>query len=201
MSDFSSVGFYRSTIVTAVAAVLLGALMLAPPTYASDTQNLWQSLQSGGHVVLIRHAIAPGTGDPDTFDVNDCSTQRVLSQEGHQQSDRIGTLFRDNGIQSAQVYSSQWCRCLETARGLSLGAVQEMTALNSFFQNRGMQGPQTQALRKWLREAPLTQPTVLVTHQVNITALTGHYPQSGELIFLRVEESGDVVQIGTIQTR
>jgi len=194
MSDFSSVGFYRSTIVTAVAAVLLGALMLAPPTYASDTQNLWQSLQSGGHVVLIRHAIAPGTGDPDTFDVNDCSTQ-------HQQSDRIGTLFRDNGIQSAQVYSSQWCRCLETARGLSLGAVQEMTALNSFFQNRGMQGPQTQALREWLREAPLTQPTVLVTHQVNITALTGHYPQSGELIFLRVEESGDVVQIGTIQTR
>jgi phosphohistidine phosphatase SixA len=201
MSNFSIFLFCHRTIIRAVAAVLLGALMSASPAYASGDQDLWQSLRSGGHVVLIRHAIAPGTGDPDTFDVNDCSTQRVLSQEGHQQSDRIGTLFRDNGIQAAQVYSSQWCRCLETARGLSLGAVQEMSALNSFFQNRGMQGPQTQALREWLRKAPLTQPTVLVTHQVNITALTGYYPQSGELIFLRVEESGDVVQIGTIQTR
>ncbi len=90
---------------------------------------------------------------------------------------------------------------MEPAGDRALGGVQEMPALKSFLQNRGMQGPQTQALREWLREEPLTQPTILVTHQVNITALTGHYPQSGELIFLRVEDSGDVVQIGTIQTR
>ena len=107
MSNSSIFLFCRWTIVRAVVVVLLGVLMLASPAYASGDQDLWQSLRSGGHVVLIRHAIAPGTGDPDTFDVNDCSTQRVLSQEGHQQSDRIGTLFRDNGIQAAQVYSSQ----------------------------------------------------------------------------------------------
>ena len=191
----------RARVALLFAVMMIGLVGVTSPVAANQTGDLWQALRSGGHVVLMRHALAPGTGDPDIFTLGDCSTQRVLSQEGHEQAARIGDLFRANGIQDAQILSSQWCRCLETARGLALGSVQELPPLNSFFQDRGNRDRQTQQLADWLRTADLIQPTVLVTHQVNITALTGLYPQSGEMFFLRVEDTGDLVPIGSIQTR
>ena len=102
--------------------VLLASIALISAAYAfadgaEDRQTmLWQALASGGHVALIRHAEAPGIGDPAEFDLDDCSTQRNLSEQGRAQAKAIGDRFRANGISVAQVQSSQWCRCLETAQ-------------------------------------------------------------------------------------
>ena len=87
----------------------------------TDEAGLWAALRDGGHVALIRHALAPGTGDPAGFRVDDCATQRNLSPAGRAQARAIGERFRANGIDTAALFSSQWCRCLDTARELALG--------------------------------------------------------------------------------
>ena len=161
----------------------------------------WAALKSSGHVALLRHAIAPGTGDPEEFDVKDCATQRNLSAEGRLQAKRIGDRLRANGIDRPAVFSSQWCRCLETARLLSLGPVTELTALNSFFRDFEQRESRTVALTTWIKERDLRYPVILVTHQVNITALTGVYPSSGELIIVRRSENGKLKVFDTIETR
>jgi broad specificity phosphatase PhoE len=81
----------------------------------ADDATLWRALASKGHFALLRHAIAPGTGDPPGFTLGDCDTQRNLSAEGRAQAERIGARLRENGIAAARVLSSQWCRCLDTA--------------------------------------------------------------------------------------
>ena len=166
--------------------------------YANDV-TVWDSLKSGNHFALLRHAIAPGTGDPSNFVVDECSTQRNLSSEGRNQARAIGDLFRINGINKAKVFSSQWCRCLETATLLSVGSVQELPALNSFFRKYDRQQLQTQMLKKWLAQQDLTVPTLLVTHQVNITALTNVYPSSGEMVVVKRSESGELIVAGRHQ--
>jgi len=166
----------------------------------SDDTDLWNSLKSGDHFVLIRHALAPGFGDPGTVDLNDCSTQRNLSDEGRDQARNIGNLFRNNGISKASVITSQWCRCRETADLLGLGTVIDMTALNSFFQRSQNRAPQLREFEQWLRIADLSIPTVLVTHQVFITAVTDYVPSSGEMVFVRRNASNDLRVVGTIDT-
>lgn len=151
---------------------------------------LWKALAGGGHVALLRHALAPGTGDPEHFDLDDCATQRNLSAAGRDQARRIGQRFRDHGIRQAAVHSSQWCRCLETARLLALGPVAPLPALNSFFRDRRREPAQTAQLRAFIRASAGPLPLVLVGHQVNITALTGLFPASGEIIVLRPEGDG-----------
>ena len=149
---------------------------------------------------MLRHAIAPGNGDPPEFRLGDCQTQRNLSAQGRDQATRIGELFHSHGMQTAQIFSSQWCRCLETARLLRLGPVEERPFLNSFFNDYARREPQTSMLREWLDQQALSEPIVLVTHQVNITALTGVYPGSGELVIVRRSETGDLTVVGTIET-
>lgn len=157
----------------------------------------WAALRSGQAVVLLRHALAPGTGDPEDMRIGDCSTQRNLSAEGRLQAQRIGALFRENQIEKAEVYSSQWCRCLDTATLLGLGPVTQQPLLNSFFDKPGKKQPQTEALKEWLRRRPRSSvPLVLVTHQVNITGLTNIVPGSGELVFTSVSDGGDISVIG-----
>jgi phosphohistidine phosphatase SixA len=170
------------------------------PAVASETGAIWQALRSGGHVALLRHAVAPGTGDPPGFVLDDCGTQRNLSAAGREQARRIGQLFRANGIGEAKIFSSQWCRCLETAQLLQLGAVRELPALNSFFNNFQNRDRQTSQVRAWLAEQNLAQPLLLVTHQVNITDLTGVYPSSGELVVIRHEGEGRLSVVGTLET-
>ena len=162
---------------------------------------LWDALSSGSHVALLRHALAPGTGDPPEFQLGKCKTQRNLSDEGREQARKIGDLFRENGITEALIFSSQWCRCLETAKLLNLGPVEELAVLNSFFQHYEHRDPQTKMLREWLGVQEVELPIVLVTHQVNITALTGIYPDSGELVIVHRSNTGNVTVIGTIETR
>lgn len=186
-----------ATIVSKGLAAVVG--LCAGVANAADDAAAWNALLSGGHVVMMRHAIAPGTGDPDSFRLGECATQRNLSAQGREQAMRIGRRLRENGVTSARVYSSQWCRTLETAKLLGFGPVTELPPLNSFFE-RGDRGEQTQALRQWLAKQNLEQPVVLVTHQVNITAASGVFPASGEMVVLRRAEHGVLKVVGTIRT-
>lgn len=179
-------------------AAMAMLICFASASQGSDSA-LWQAAKTPGHFVLIRHALAPGTGDPPQFRIGDCTTQRNLSAEGRAQAQRIGDRFRQHGIDAASVHSSQWCRCLDTARLLNLGSVQPNERLNSFFSDRTQASPQTTRLRDWLSKQPLTAPLVLVTHQVNITELTGVYPGSGEVVIARRRPGGELEVVGTIK--
>lgn len=166
----------------------------------ADDRNAWSAINTENHFVIMRHALAPGTGDPANFKIGDCATQRNLSEAGRQQARRIGNRLRTQGIDKAQVYTSQWCRCNETAELLALGPVKALPALNSFFQNFERETEQTQKLKAWLDKQSLKTPLVLVTHQVNITALTDVFPASGEMIVVRRSGIGEYKVVGRIQT-
>ena len=168
---------------------------------ADEAQEaLWTALRAGDAVALIRHALAPGTGDPAGFKLEDCATQRNLSEEGRRQARRIGAAFRENGITSARVLSSRWCRCLETARLLELGPVEPFPPLDSFFNQPGRGPAQTAALRELLNRPHDGSPRVLVTHQVNITGLTGVVPRSGEMIVVQPTADGDMRVMGRLES-
>ncbi|MBS0124559.1 histidine phosphatase family protein [Aestuariicoccus sp. KMU-90] len=139
----------------------------------------------------MRHAVAPGTGDPAGFDVTDCATQRNLDDRGRAQARAIGQAFRDRGIPFDTVLSSQWCRCAETAELLGLGAVQPVPAFNSFFADFSDREDRTaQALD--LIDG-LSGRAMIVTHQVNISALTGRSTRSGEVLVVR--RAGDTLEV------
>ncbi len=172
--------------------VLLLAIGSIQPSLASDTQMGWERLSVPGTVAIMRHAIAPGTGDPDDFRIGDCATQRNLDERGRDQARRIGAAVRAAGVEVDRILSSQWCRCLETAKLLDLGAIEELANLNSFFADRSTESEQTEDLRAFLRTLTGEETVFLVTHQVNITALTGVYPASGEVILFSIEPGGTV---------
>jgi phosphohistidine phosphatase SixA len=171
----------------------LGAVAFAK---AQASDSFWADLKSGKAIALLRHAAAPGTGDPPGFKLGDCSTQRNLSDAGRAQSRAIGDVLRANGITSAAVYSSQWCRCLETARLLGLGEVRSLDLLNSFFKESSGGPERSAALLAWLREQRFAGPAIFVTHQVNITGLTGETLGSGEMIIARIRADSPLEIIG-----
>jgi phosphohistidine phosphatase SixA len=149
--------------------------------------------------MLFRHALAPGTGDPANFRLDDCTTQRNLSAEGRQQAIRMGEALRQQGIVVSRVLSSQWCRCLETARLMNVGAVESFPVLNSFFQNRSTEDTQTEQLRQFIlenRENPGV--VILVTHQVNIAALSDIVPESGAAVVMRASELDQIELVGQV---
>ncbi|MEY4724081.1 MAG: hypothetical protein RL043_230 [Pseudomonadota bacterium] len=161
-----------------------------------DQASLVRAMKTPGAVVMIRHAqTEPGLGDPENFRLSDCSTQRNLSQDGRQQSVRLGQWFSRQGLQPQRVLSSQWCRCLETARLAfsSQAAVQPFPALNSFFQGHGDRQAQLREARAHAA-ARLQRAErgfeVWVTHQVTISALTGVYLAMGELVVAMPDRSG-----------
>ena len=156
-------------------------MLLALPISAEPA---WESWRVGKALLLMRHTLAPGTGDPAGFVLEDCSSQRNLNNEGRQQAKRWGQLLREKYSSDITVYSSQWCRCLETAQLLQLSQPLALPALNSFFDGRGDAAKQTKALLQQFSITQTAQPTVLVTHQVNFTALTGIFPRSGEAAIL-----------------
>jgi phosphohistidine phosphatase SixA len=148
-------------------------------------------LTQPGHVLLLRHANAPGVGDPTGMTLSDCSTQRNLDDRGRAQARELGQRLREAGITRARIYTSQWCRCRETARLLDIGSVHELPALNSTFSRPESKASQIQALRAFIDQLPRDgQPVVFVTHQITITALTGYYPDSGEGLILKLNPDG-----------
>jgi phosphohistidine phosphatase SixA len=159
----------------------------------------FERLKSGNHFAIMRHAIAPGFGDPAEFELRNCATQRNISQDGIEQAKRIGDRFRENGIAEASVYTSQWCRCIDTATLLDIGVPEEFSAMNSFFAAPERKEIQDKELRDWLATADLSQPLVLVAHQVNITARVEVFPGSGEIIVVERMESGELEVADRIQ--
>ncbi len=174
------------------------AMSLAMPLMAGQAESAWQALQQPGHAALMRHARAPGTGDPARFELGDCSTQRNLDARGRDQARRLGELFRAHGISERTVYTSPWCRCSETAELLGIGAVEPLKGLSSFFGDHYAEDDIMPALRRFLRTRDLDPAPVLVTHQVNITALTGVFPSEGEIVVINVSDDGAVEVKGRI---
>lgn len=134
--------------------------------------------QMGAEVLFLRHALAPGTGDPAGFRLEDCATQRNLSEEGRVQARDLGGAIRAAEVPVVQVLTSQWCRARETAVLLDLGPVVEEPGLNSFFGEPEQRGPVLERLNERLMDLP-EGITVMVTHQVVITAITGQTVGSG----------------------
>lgn len=189
----------RLLTFTTVMVAFIGLWSTPPSPTASAEPAGWAALRDGKAFVIMRHALAPGTGDPADFDVDDCATQRNLSNQGRQQARKTGELFRKAGIETADVWTSAWCRCRDTAQLLALGNVRTLEPLNSFFRQRDRREPQTRALQDWIKARTSTEPLVLVSHQVNITALTGIFPASGELVFVEPVPGGSFNVIGRTQ--
>ncbi len=164
------------------------AAWASAPLFATEA-DLWQRLQSGGYVLLIRHAATdPGIGDPPGFRLAVCSTQRNLSEQGRRDARALGAAFRERGIPLGAVLSSRWCRCLDTAR-LAFGRVEEAPMLDSMFSDGDA------AKRAKLREVlervnafgarQSKTNLVLVTHDVNIRALVSELVAPGEIVVTR----------------
>ncbi len=182
------------TVVLSLCAATMALLCGTASAQTSDNEKAWAALKVPGTIVLFRHAIAPGGGDPAGFDINDCKTQRNLDEQGRAQALRIGEGFRKHAIKVDAVLTSQWCRTRETAQIAFPNQQQDAPAFNSFIRNTTDQKlGQTAEARKLLMAWRGAGVLVVVTHQVNITALTDIYPDSGEGIILH--KQGDKLKV------
>ncbi len=173
---------------------LLACFFLAASQFSHA--GLKEDLETGPYVLMMRHADAPGYSDPDGYNLNDCSTQRNLGEAGKTQAKMIGQWLKTQGLESAQVFSSPWCRCKDTATLLNKGAVIVEPSLGSFFENRGNrqeQTRQTQIKIAELLKASPRKPVIMVTHQVNIQALAGQSLSSGSMVLVKVNPTGQYV--------
>jgi phosphohistidine phosphatase SixA len=173
--------------------LLVIVLLLAAGAARADPA-FWTAARADGTHLLMRHARAPGTGDPAGFQLGDCATQRNLDDQGREQARRIGEAIRAAGISVDLVLSSAWCRASDTAALLGLGPVVPEHSLNSFFADRSNAGRATADLTRRLA-ALAGRKAVLVTHQVNISALTGVYPAAGEILAITVRPDGAGVDL------
>ena len=173
--------------------------VLGGAAWAADAISLAE-LAKPGRVLMLRHANAPGIGDPPNFKLEDCSTQRNLDAAGRAQAQALGRRLAQAGVREARVYSSQWCRCLETARLLNLGPVTSQPGLNSFFARSEQRDTKLAALRSFLAGLPTNgPPVILVTHQVTITAFTGEGVNSGGGSLFKFNGSGAPRLLGAIE--
>lgn len=181
---------------------LVGALALlmvvAGAAQARAEDAAWAALADGGHVVMMRHATAPGIGDPPGFRIDVCETQRNLSAAGREEAQAAGTRLRQRGIRIDRVLTSAWCRCRQTAEAMAVGTPEVEPALNSFFGGQGDGAAQTASARRLAAGWSGPGTLLLVTHQVNITALTGVFPASGEMVVLRPFGGDGVAVVGRI---
>jgi broad specificity phosphatase PhoE len=160
----------------------IALLLMAQAAFADDA--LWQKLKSGGYVILIRHAETdPGVGDPPGFRLNDCKTQRNLNDAGREQAKRLGAAFAKRGIPVAKVMTSRWCRALDTAR-IAFGGAQPWPALDNTFETPQRREPQMSEIRTALAKPVAGGNLVLVTHGVNIHALSGISPGTAEPVVM-----------------
>ena len=146
--------------------------------------SLSEALMSRGTVIMLRHAIAPGIGDPSNFQIDNCTSQRNLDQQGRSQAVQIGEIFKQSGFPQGVIYSSPWCRCLETAELMDLGSVQSFSGLSSFFEGHVDRNETIRALKIKIKKLEIQKqyPTVMVTHQVIISAMTGKTTASGQAV-------------------
>ncbi len=134
------------------------------------------------NVIFLRHALAPGVGDPENFIKEDCSTQRNLNNKGRLQARFIGNYLRSTNLKFSQILTSEWCRCIDTARELNLGQWTTFSGLNSFFQEYQKKDQVMNKLQKKLNSLGYSDLALFVTHQVIISEQTGIVPRSGEMV-------------------
>ena len=169
-------------------SALLGCALSAPALSraqnSKSTDDFWTLLRQGGNILLMRHAqTEPGIGDPPNLQIGDCSTQRNLSEAGREQARRVAAEFQREGVEVDEVRSSAWCRCVDTAE-LAFGSHTVWAPINSFFQ-QGSGERQTRTALAALEQHKAPRNLVLVTHQVNISALTGDFTAMGEILLTR----------------
>lgn len=179
--------------------LLLAIFAAFTPAAAHADDALWSLLKGGGQVILIRHALTtPGVGDPPGFKVDDCATQRNLSDVGRADAVRLGEAFRARGVPVGELLSSPWCRCLETARLAFRQEARVQPALSNLFGRPENEARQIAQLKSLLARKPGTGNTVMVTHGSTILALTGVSPATGELVVLTPEGGGAFKVAGRI---
>ena len=163
--------------------LLIIFISINSPIKADSNQNIINELKRGGNLIFIRHAYAPGGGDPKNFDINDCKTQRNLSNSGREQAKKIGSLFKSNNIYVHKVYSSEWCRCKETAL-IAFNEFETKNFLNYFFSAKFAQNKNSQikSFKKFIKSWDGKKNLVFVTHYVFIYEILDYAPSSGEII-------------------
>lgn len=182
-------------------AVAACALLLAVAAAASAVADeaLWRRLRGGGHVVMIRHGSTDaGVGDPPGFRPGDCRTQRNLNEAGRDEARRIGEAFRTHGVAVGAVLSSEWCRCLDTAR-LAFGRAEPWAPLNSVFERADLETRTTPAVKTRVAALPAGPNVVMVTHNVNIRAVTGVSTAPGEMVVLAPDGRGGFAVVGRLR--
>ena len=163
--------------------LLIIFISLTTPIKADLNKNLMNQLLDGNNLIFIRHAYAPGSGDPDNFNLNDCSTQRNLSEEGKKQAKKIGEFFTNNNIKINKVFSSEWCRCKETAE-IAFGGYSTKNFLNSFYSSKYAKNKkkQIEELENYVQQLKSSKNLVFVTHYVLISEVLNYAPSSGEIV-------------------
>jgi phosphohistidine phosphatase SixA len=186
-----------------VAALLVAVIFstLFPQQVVARDLAIWDKLQGTnprGYVLLMRHALAPGVGDPENFKLGDCSSQRNLSDEGRQNAREIGEWLKRRDVPILRVESSRWCRARETAELLGIGKVRANKNLDSLFEDADPIGdPQTANIRKRIVDHRQTRGLlVMVGHFVNVSALTGVGLESGEGVLVRANSRGEIKVVG-----
>ncbi len=163
--------------------LLIIFISINSPIKADSEQNLFKELKKGGKLIFIRHAYAPGSGDPNNFDINKCKTQRNLNSTGRDQAKKIGEFFRKNNIQIDKVYSSEWCRCKETAL-IAFNKFEIKNFLNSFFSSKFAKNKdrQIKELETFIKNWNSKKNLIFVTHYVVIFESLDYSPSSGEIV-------------------
>ena len=158
-------------------------ISLTTPIKADLNKKLIKQLESGEKLIFIRHAYAPGNGDPDNFNLNDCSTQRNLSIDGRKQAQYIGEFFIRNKIEIDKVLSSEWCRCKETAK-IAFKNFSTNSFLNSFYSSKYAKNKdnQVEALNNYVKKFNSDKNLIFVTHYVLISEVLNYSPSSGEIV-------------------
>jgi phosphohistidine phosphatase SixA len=187
----------RSTLLR---GLLVGAALGCGPAHADET--LWRLLQSGGQVVLVRHALTdPGVGDPPGMRLEECATQRNLGEPGRREAQRLGEALRDRRIPVAGLLSSPWCRCLETARLVFGQPAEVQTALGNLFGRPEREAQQVAELKKLVQRAPVGGNVFMVTHGSTTLALTGVSPATSEMVILTPQALGGFRVAGRLSVR
>ena len=150
---------------------------------ADLNQNLIKEFKQGGKLIFIRHAYAPGSGDPNNFNLNDCSTQRNLNNQGREQAKYIGKFFKENKIKIDKVLSSEWCRCKETAK-IAFKNFSTSNFLNSFYSSKYAKNKdkQVKELNDYINKFKSDKNLILITHYVLISEILNYGPSSGEIV-------------------
>ena len=175
--------------------ILIIFLILTNGIKADTEFQVLKNLKNGGNLIFIRHAYAPGGGDPDNFDINDCSTQRNLNEEGRKQAKNIGNFFKKNLIPIDKVISSEWCRCKETAK-IAFKKFETKNFLNSFFSKKFSKNRTNQIkdLKKYIDKWEGNKNLVFVTHYVVISEALNYASSSGEIVIsnIRFKKIGNI---------